>query len=104
MYILFNETILRWATLHCQRSRSELVPCITGVVTTVFWIQVPYTELLNATFLPHFILLTSLEDHASFPPLNTNTWLRQLTVEGNIITLYSIMVLELFLEESWGTW
>lgn len=93
-----------WATLHFQRSRSELVSCVAGVVTTVLRIHALYTELLNATFLPHFILLTGLEDHTSFPPLNTNTWLRQLTAESNIITLNSVLVPELFLEESWSTW
>lgn len=91
------------ATLYCQRSCSELVSCVTGVVATVFRLQVPYTELLNTPFLPHVILLTGLEDYASFPPLNTNTWLRQLTAHDNIVTLYGVLVLELFLEEHWGT-
>lgn len=99
-----NLIVLRWATLHCQRCCSELVSCVTGVVATVFRIHVLYTELLNAPFLPHLKLLTRLEDHASLPPLNTSTWLRHLTAQGNIITLYGIQVLELFAEENRGTW
>lgn len=92
------------ATLHCQRSCGKLVSCVTGVVPTVFRLQVLYTELSNAPFLPHPILLTRLEDHASLSPLNKDTWLRQLTAQSDIIPLYRILVLELFLEECRSTW
>lgn len=79
-------------TLHCQSSCSELISCITCVVATVFRHQVLYTEVVNASFLPHLILLTGMEDHAPFPPLNTNTWFRQLASQSNIITLNGILV------------
>lgn len=91
-------------TLHDQRRRGELVSCVTGVVAIVFRHQVPYIELSNATSLPHLKLLTGLEDHASFPPLNSHAWLRQFTAKGDIITLCGILVFELFSEEHGGTW
>lgn len=99
-----DASVSRMATLHDQRSCRELVSCVTGVVAIVFWHQVPYTEFLNATFLPHLKLLTGMEDHTPFPPLNANTWLREFTSKGDIITLCSVLVFELFAEEHGGTW
>lgn len=90
-------------TLHCQSCCSELVSCITGVVATVLRHQVLYAKLLNASFLLHLILLTGLDDHSPFPPINTNTWFRQLTPQTNIITLYCVLVFELSAEEHRGT-
>lgn len=90
-------------TLHCQSCCGELVSCITGVVATVLRHQVLNAKLLNASFLLHLIFFPGLDDHPPFPPLNTNTWFRQLTPQTNIITLYCVLVSELFAEEHWGT-
>lgn len=88
-------------TLHIHRPCRDLVSSAAGIIPTVIRLYTTDDELSYAALQLHLVLVTGLNDHPSFPPLNGSIRLGDLTVQNSRSPFFSLYVFQLFVKQHW---
>lgn len=86
-------------TLHIHRTCGDLVSSATGIIPTVISLYTMDDQLSNAAFQLHLVLVTGLNDHPSFSPLNGGVRLGDLTVQDSCSPFFRLYVFQLFVKQ-----